>query len=202
MLDQLLSVGGNFASDRVIRELKSNLGGISHAMLGTIGFDVLSQIEGVEESFSANFAEHALIEGKPRLQWVGDNLGEVTWNLMFHAGFCVPTVELLKLRAAVAAHTPLPLVFASGAHQGWFVPVSVNVTTRMTRGDGTLLWIEAQLKMRESPPAASMPDETPRQSAVAIEQNAASGSATMPSQSVYKTPAPRPAGASPLRSAR
>jgi len=78
----------------------------------------------------------------------------------------------------------------------------VNVTTRMTRGDGTLLWIEAQLKMRESPPAASMPDETPRQSAVAIEQNAASGSATMPSQSVYKTPAPRPAGASPLRSAR
>lgn len=200
-MEQLLSLGGDFATDRVIRELKNKLGGIPQAMLGTIGFDVLTSMEDGEESFSANFAEHALIEGKPRLQWVGDNLGEVTWNLIFHAGFCMPTVELLKLRAAVAAHMPLPLVLFSGAHLGWFVPVSVNVTTRMTRGDGTLLWIEAQLKMRESPPAAAMPDETPSQPAVAVEQTAANGSATMPSQIVYKTPAQRPADASPLRSA-
>ena len=45
-----------------------------HALLGEITFDLITYFEGMEASFSANYAEHALIEGKPRLQWVGDNL--------------------------------------------------------------------------------------------------------------------------------
>jgi len=170
-MDQLLSFGGDVATDAIVHTLKNKLGGAVHALLGAVAFDVLTGPESMDESFSANYAEHALIEGKPRLQWVGDNLNEVTWQLMFHAGFCTPTIELFKLRAAVAAHLPLPLVLMSGAHQGWFVPVSVDVTTRMTRHDGTVLWLEARLTLRESPPPVPMPDATPSQEPVAVAQS-------------------------------
>jgi hypothetical protein len=132
---------------------------------------------------------------------VGDNLGEVTWSLMFHAGFCTPTIELLKLRAAIAAHMPLPLVLMSGAHQGWFVPVSVRVTTRMTRHDGTLLWIEASLTMRECPPPDPMPNVAASQPAVAVEKIGADGSVLPPSQAVSMVPPARADSARPLRSA-
>jgi phage protein U len=201
MMEQILSLGGDLATDTVIRTLKSKLGGVVHVLLGAVAFDVLTGPSMMDESFSANFAEHPLIEGKPRLQWVGDNLNEVTWQLMFHAGFCTPTLELLKLRAAIAAHMPLPLVLMSGAHQGWFVPVSVDVTTRMTRHDGTVLWLEARLTMRECPPPKVLPDVTASQPAVAIEQIGANGAVTQPSQTVSVVPDARDPAASPIRSA-
>ncbi len=201
MMEQLLSLGGDLATDAVVRAVKGNLRGLTHALLGTVAFDVLTGPESMDEDFSANFAEHPLIEGKPRLQWVGDNLNEVTWQLMFHAGFCTPTIELFKLRAAISAHQPLPLVMMSGAHQGWFVPVSVRVATRMTRHDGTLLWIEASLTMRECPPPSVMPDMVASQAAVAIEQIGANGSATQPSRTVSVVPPARADDVSPLRSA-
>ena len=38
------------------------------AILGEVEFDLITYFDGFESSFSANFAEHALIDGKPRLQ--------------------------------------------------------------------------------------------------------------------------------------
>jgi phage protein U len=196
---ELLSLGGELATDTVLRALKSKFGGAVHALLGLIAFDILTGPLSMDESFSANFAEHPLIEGKPRLQWVGDNLNEVTWQLMFHAGFCTPTLELFKLRAAIAAHLPLPLVLLSGAHKGWFVPASVDVTTRMTRHDGTVLWLEARLTLRECPPPAFMPEMIPTMSALAVEKTGANGALSLPSQAVKRVPDVRDPAASPIR---
>lgn len=200
MMQPLLSLGADIATDAVVHAVKGGLG-LTHALLGTITFGVLTCPESVDEVVSAHFAEHPLIEGKPRLQWIGDHLDEMTWQLVFHTGFCTPAIELFKLRAAILAHQPLPLVMMSGAHRGWFVPVSVRVSTRMTRYDGALLWIEASLTLRECPPPAAMPDMMASQAAVAIEKIDANGWVVQPSTMVMAIPPTRADDVSPLRSA-
>ena len=60
---------GNFGTGtvaQIIHELTRTRGGVSqHALLGEITFDLITYFEGMEANFSANYAEHALIEGKP-----------------------------------------------------------------------------------------------------------------------------------------
>lgn len=46
------------------------------ALLGDVQFDLITYFDGFESQFGADFAEHALIEGKPRLQFIGDKLDE------------------------------------------------------------------------------------------------------------------------------
>jgi hypothetical protein len=88
-MSALTPIGGFGAGtvDEVIHQLTRARGGVSmHALLGGIAFNLITHFEDIEESFSANYAEHALIEGKPRLQWVGQNLDEIAWHMVLHAG--------------------------------------------------------------------------------------------------------------------
>lgn len=55
------------------------------ALLGEIQFDLITYFDGFDSQFDADYAEHALIEGKPRLQWIGDKLDEISIQLSFHA---------------------------------------------------------------------------------------------------------------------
>lgn len=187
---------GNFGMGtvaQIIHELTRTRGGVSqHALLGEITFDLITYFEGMEANFSANYAEHALIEGKPRLQWVGDNLDEVSWSLVFHAGFCDPELEMLKLRGAITRHEALPLVFANGDYKGWFVPTDVRVTTRQVMRDGTLIWLEAELTLREYVRPVVLVEETSKQEPVATEKPDPNGQVKKPAQTVNRAPASGP----------
>jgi hypothetical protein len=94
----------------------------------------------------------------------------------------------------------LPLVFANGDYKGLFVPADVRVTTRQLMRDGTPIWIEADLTLREYVAPVVLAEETPRQDPVAAEQPGANGAA-VPAQTVDAEPPPRPADAPPTRMA-
>ncbi|MDR0440138.1 MAG: phage tail protein [Candidatus Accumulibacter sp.] len=194
---------GNYGTDtaaQVIHDLTRSRGGVSmHVLLGDIAFDLVTYFEGIEENFSANFAEHPLIEGKPRLQWIGDNLDEITWHMVLHAGFCQPALEMLKVKAAIARHEALPLIFANGDYKGHFVPTDMRVTTKQLTRDGTLVWVETDLTLREYVLPVVLVEETPRQEPVAAEKPGTSGAAALPAQTVNTEPPPRPADAPPVR---
>ena len=130
------------------RRLGLNVG-YQHVLLGDIAFDLITCFEGAEESFGGEYVEHGLMGGKPRLQCVGDKLNEIKWSIVLHAGFCDPELEVLKLRDACARHEALPLVYANGDYRGQFVPVDGSVSTRQTMRDGTLIWVEASLSLKE-----------------------------------------------------
>ena len=119
------------------------------ALLGNIQFDLITYFDGFESKFGADFAEHAVIEGKPRLQWIGDKLDEVNIQLSFHLEFCDPEAELLKLRGAVTSHEAMALVLGNGDYKGWFVVTSVDATSRQTDQAGTLIALDAQMTLRE-----------------------------------------------------
>ena len=91
------------------------------AVLGDIEFELITYWDGFEATFGVDYVEHARIEGKPGLQFVGDKLDEIQISLVFHQHYCVPDVELARLRTAMKAHQALALVFGNGDYRGWFV---------------------------------------------------------------------------------
>ena len=56
-----------------------------YALLGDIQFDLITYFDSFETDFGTDYAEHAVIDGKPRLQYMGDRLDEIRIELSFHA---------------------------------------------------------------------------------------------------------------------
>lgn len=119
------------------------------AILGKVEFDLITYFDGLEISYGADYAEHALIGRKPRLQHVGDKLDEIKIDLVFHASYCKPEAELLRLRKAVTAHEPMSFVLGNGDYKGRFVITDITATGRQTDKSGSMIALEAQLSLRE-----------------------------------------------------
>lgn len=120
-----------------------------YALLGDIQFDLITYFDGFESQFGADFAEHALIAGKPRLQFMGDKLDEIRIQLAFHAYYCDPEAELAKLKAALVAHQAMTLVLGNGDYKGWFVLTDVQSFSKQTDQAGTLIALDANITLRE-----------------------------------------------------
>ena len=119
------------------------------ALLGEVQFELITYFDGLEGKFGADYAEHARIEGKPRLQWIGDKLDEWSLNLKFHQAYCDPETELTKLRDAMDTHIPLPFVLATGDYKGEFVITDITATSEQTDTQGVLVAVDAALTLRE-----------------------------------------------------
>lgn len=203
----MLSIGpynlGLGSLDQALHQLtRSRAAAHQHALLGNIALNLITYFEGMSLRFAADYAEHALIGGKPRLQYTGDKLDEVSWQLVFHSGFCKPEVELLKLRAAVAAHKPLPLVFANGDYKGRFVPVSIDVTSRQTLLNGTPIWIEVQMSLKEHYDPTAQTETAPKKAPTAAESAGPGGLAKLPAATMLRMPVVRAALALICRNAK
>ena len=117
------------------------------AVLGDIEFELITYWDGFEATFGVDYAEHARIEGKPGLQFVGDKLDEIQISLVFHQHYCVPDVELARLRTAMKSHQAL--VFGNGDYRGWFVITDVTATSEQTDSTGNVLAVNATASLRE-----------------------------------------------------
>ena len=58
-----------------------------YAVLGEIIFDVLTSPQAFESARKYDYAEHKVVEDRPRLQWIADDLETLTLELSFHAQF-------------------------------------------------------------------------------------------------------------------
>lgn len=158
------------------------------ALLGDVQFDLVTYFDGFESQFGADYAEHALIEGKPRLQFIGDKLDEIRIQLAFHLHYCDPEAELAKLKDALAAHQAMALVLGNGDYKGWFVLTDVQATSKHTDKAGTLIALEASITLREFvgdkknplPPPAVQP-KLPPAAAKALPSSQTAGVATLAS---------------------
>lgn len=88
------------------------------AILGNIEFTVAGGISGIEHSGSADWAEHARIQGKPLLEWMGEGLDEYQLTIELHPVLGDPEERLRALRLAKSQHQPLAFVMGSGEYLG------------------------------------------------------------------------------------
>lgn len=119
------------------------------ALLGNIEFTVTAGINGLEQRSSANWVEHARIQGKPRLQWVGEGLDEITLSIELHPMLGDPEKRWQALREAKSKHEPLVLVLGNGDYLGPQVVADLNLQHRRMSETGQLTAATVQLTLRE-----------------------------------------------------
>ena len=119
------------------------------AVLGDIQFEVVGSPESYESADGYDFPEQRVIESKPRLQWVGDELERLNFELMWHASFTNPAAQLALLRATAATHLALPLVFGDGGFRGFFVIESIKVKSLQLSAGGAPIAIRVALALKE-----------------------------------------------------
>ena len=119
------------------------------AVLGDIQFEVVGSPESYDSAGEYEYSEQRVIESKPRLQWVGDELDRLNFELMWHSSFTNPAAQLALLRATAAQHLALPLVFGDGGFRGFFVVESIAVRSQQLSAGGAPIAIRVALSLKE-----------------------------------------------------
>jgi len=119
------------------------------AVLGEIIFELVGSPESLESVRNYHYAEHRVIEERPRLQWLSSGLETIRLELTLHSSFTNPALELLALRSAADAHQALPLVFGNGEYRGYFVIESIAVRSVQLSGTGDPVAVGVGLEIRE-----------------------------------------------------
>ena len=137
------------------------------AALGEVTFSPRLSPSAFEASQGATFAEHALVERAPRIQFVGRTLDAISLGMDLHFSFCTPQEEREKLIAMMRKHEAQPLTFGDGTFWGYFVLTKVTTELEQCAPNGTpwLISLKAELKEFTGDPA--QPQERPAVSASA-----------------------------------
>lgn len=120
-----------------------------YAQLGNIIFTPVKGFTDVSVTSETNLVEHALIDGKPKIQRVGTNLETMEITILFDVAFCTPQSEVDALNSSREAGEVMPLVMGSGRFVGNYVIKSVQQTKVHEATDGTLLQAEVSLSLME-----------------------------------------------------
>lgn len=110
-----------------------------YAQLGNIVFEGLKGLTAFKSKYAQTLAQHALIDGKPKLQKTGDALDELSIDMTFHRRFCNPETEIAALKAAVTAGSILPLINGMGELLGNFAVASMEVDTKHSGPTGLIV---------------------------------------------------------------
>jgi len=119
------------------------------AVFGEIVFEVLTSPYEFESTRSWDYAEHRVVENRPALQWIADDLEILELSFHFHIAFTDPSLQLNALMVAANDHAARPLVFGNGLHRGYFILTSLRTSSRQMSADGSLLAITVRVVLKE-----------------------------------------------------
>jgi phage protein U len=144
------------------------------AILGdNIVFDVVKQPDALSDKRATNYAQQALVNGKPNLQATDEALIEFTMSVQFHFQFCNPEEEFLKLDNARKRREILPLIFGNGRNEGDFVITTIERTIAQTDSQGNFIEINCNITLIEfaNVSTASRQLEQDKKNAFALSSN-------------------------------
>lgn len=118
------------------------------ATLGTVRLDVLTA-KGLGIQDGWDYAQHTVVEGKPRLQYVGQRLRDVSLSLRFHRSFCDPEAELFALRALADQAKAALLQLGTGRVLGRFVITDLREDPDWMLENGQAVSIGCALSLME-----------------------------------------------------
>lgn len=151
---------------------------IAYFGLIPLGTDHLTGPTADTEEFRNVFAEHDVTRGKPMLQDIGAELDTRSFSFFFDEGFCNPSVEYARLKAAQLSKTPAPLVIPGAGYRGQiYVVERLRVRAQATTRSGRLVRLDATIDLIEAPRGAGVLGAIA--AAVAIGSTAASLAATL-----------------------
>lgn len=121
-----------------------------YAQLGNIKFEGVKGFTSLEETFGVNYAQHERIQGKPRLESVGDILDTISFSMYLHSSFTNPEEDIEAIRVSMKNREILPLVLGNGRVVGNFVIPSFTKTTQFTDPYGNIIEAILSVELLES----------------------------------------------------
>ena len=121
-----------------------------YAQLGNIRFEGLKGFSNFSHERGVNYAQHELINGKPRLQAVGDNLDTISFGMYLHSQFTNPEADIETLRLAMQNREVLPLLLGNGRILGFFVMPNFSQENSFTDPLGNLIEVTLSIELLES----------------------------------------------------
>ncbi|MGH7948465.1 MAG: phage tail protein [Candidatus Binataceae bacterium] len=119
------------------------------ALLGEIPFRVVGSPDSFESQRSYDYAEHRVVEARPRRQWLARGLETIELEMMLHRAFTDPSVQYARLRAAADTHRAMALVFGSGEFRGYFVIESISSRSTQHSASGAPIALTLRVRLRE-----------------------------------------------------
>ncbi|PRJ75678.1 Phage P2 GpU [Haemophilus influenzae] len=116
-------------------------------MLGNIAFEPVNLTD-FNETHSADFAEHAVLKGKPKLQAMGEKLTDLSFAIRLHHKIGGVESRYQSLLSAKAKQDALALMWGS-KYKGNFVITDISSTTLFTDGKGNALASEMNISLKE-----------------------------------------------------
>jgi len=120
-----------------------------YCQLGNTFFENLKTFNDFSNSGSATYAEHAVIEGKPKLQFTGVSLEEIRLSIRLHVSFCNPLNELDNLTSCRNDAEILPLLWGNGVFDGYYVITDLQYTIEDQDPQGNVFSYIVSLTLKE-----------------------------------------------------
>lgn len=121
-----------------------------YAQLGNIRFEGLKGFSSFSHERGVNYAQHERINGKPRLQAIGDNLDSISFDMYLHSEFTNPEADIETLRTAMNERQVLPLILGNGNVLGFFVIPNFSQNNSFTDPLGNLIEVTLNIELLES----------------------------------------------------
>jgi len=122
-------------------------------MFAVLGKDIIFEVVGsprnLRMSRGYDYSKHKVVTAPPRLQWLANDLAELTIELLFHVRFTKPLAQLNALYAAAQDHVARALVFQNGVHKGYWVITAVEEKPQHLASDGSIIAIEVEVRLQE-----------------------------------------------------
>lgn len=118
--------------------------------LGDIKFEGLIGFESFTDSVEAVYAQHDLINRKPKLQRTGDTLREFSGTIQFHSSFCIPEDQYLKLEGKRKTGEALPLIYGNGRYEGDYYLKTLSRTPNHTAPNGDYISLTCSITLIEA----------------------------------------------------
>lgn len=122
---------------------------MNYALLGHIAFDLLNAPTALDEKYSATFAQHNVLSGKPKLQAMGLELDELTLNLSLHYKLGDVESRYQALITAKQSQQALALVLGFSKFKGHFVITDMSSQALFTDEQGNALARDVSITLKE-----------------------------------------------------
>lgn len=106
--------GAAVASAAGLSTVAGALGFGDFAALGPVSFMLLGSPEQLSRQRRSVYGKLAVIGAPPTLQWIYDDLEQLTVSIRLHCWWCVPDEAVALLDSVRVSHQPQPLVFGTG----------------------------------------------------------------------------------------
>lgn len=121
-----------------------------YAILGDFKFKDFKGFQEFRLKDETSLSEHAVIDGKPRLQATGDKLREITLKFTLHSTFSDPESDIGILQGYRRRAEIIPFLSGGGVSYGNFVIQSVETGFNQTNKSGGIISVDVELVLLES----------------------------------------------------